>query len=70
MKRTLFFFLLLSMAAFAQGQRLMDASRKTVGYIEDGRVMNDARRTIGYIDGERVMDGSRRKHPSNTILST
>jgi hypothetical protein len=59
-------FLLLLLVYLALGatpslaQRLMDGSRRTVGYIEGERVTNGSRSTIGYLDGSRVMDGSRR----------
>ena len=40
-------------------QRLMDSSRSTIGYIDNGRVMNSSRSTIGYIDADRMMNSSR-----------
>jgi hypothetical protein len=63
MKRSLFLFLLIYLVLGATpslAQRLMDGSRRTVGYIEGERVINTNRSTIGYLDGSRVMDGSRR----------
>ena len=50
-----FFFITFSFSA----QRLMNSSRSTVGYLENGRVMNSSRSTIGYIENGRVMNGSR-----------
>jgi hypothetical protein len=40
-------------------QRLMDSSRSTIGYIENGRVMNSSRSTIGYFENGKVMNSSR-----------
>lgn len=40
-------------------QKLMDSSRSTVGYIENGRVMDRSRSTIGYFDADRIMNSSR-----------
>ena len=63
MKQSLFLILLIYLALGATpslAQRLMDGSRRTVGYIEGERVSNGSRSTIGYLDGSRVMDGSRR----------
>ena len=40
-------------------QRLMNSSRSTIGYIENGRVMGSNRSTLGYFDGERILNSSR-----------
>lgn len=56
------FFLLTAfviLALYSNAQRLMNGSRSTVGYIENGRVTNGSRSTIGYIDNGRIMNGSR-----------
>ena len=38
-------FVILSL--YSNAQRLMNGSRSTVGYLENGRVMNSSRSTIG-----------------------
>ncbi len=40
-------------------QRLMDANRSTIGYIEEGRVLNGYRSTIGYLERGRILSANR-----------
>jgi hypothetical protein len=53
-------FLLITLLYLALGvtssiaQRLMDGSRRTVGYIEGERVMDGSRRTVGNFEGVRI----------------
>ena len=59
MKKLFFLTVFICLALNFQAQRLMNGSRSTVGYIENGRVMNGSRSTIGYVENGRVMNGSR-----------
>lgn len=59
MKKLLILVLLCTFSFAVKAQRLMNGSRSTVGYIENGRVMNSSRSTLGYIEDGRILNSSR-----------
>ena len=59
MKNLLILATILLSFRFTSAQSLMNGSRTTIGYIDNGTVMNSTRTTIGYIDNGTVMNSTR-----------
>jgi len=55
----LLFIGIITLSNQVSAQRLMDANRSTIGYIEEGRVLNGYRSTIGYLERGRILNASR-----------
>lgn len=59
MKNWSFVLLCLFTLNFSYSQRIMNSSRSTIAYFEDGRFLNSSRATIGYLEDGRVMNRNR-----------